>query len=114
MNEVGLERLEEFRLAWRDADERYHDDIVAAHGDRALQDAIDANWYNHQKNWADAGVAALEVGSPAVDLAHKAAKAANQAVTKARTDAENIAKIIRKSAKAAETLLGELKAITDA
>lgn len=114
MSDVATERLAEFGRAWRDADDHYHDDVVAAHGDKSLQQQIDANWYQHQKNWADAGTAALETQSDAVDAAHEAAKTANDAVDAARQAAEDITAIIRKSTAVANALIGELQAIADA
>lgn len=114
MSDPRFARLEQFARAWSDADTSYHDDIVAAQGDTALLNAIDTNWYHHQKNWADAASAALEIDSAAVEAAHQAAKAANDATAKARKNAEGLAAIIRKSAKAADALLAELKAVAAA
>lgn len=103
------EKLEEFARAFNDSQANYEDDLAKAQT-REQVAAIRENKDTHQRNWANAASAALDAQNDEIEAAHQAAKAANDATTEAREDAEGIAKIIRRSAKAASALTDVLKA----
>ena len=109
-----MDRLMTFEQAWRDADIHYRDDVRAAIEDPVLLRQVDLNWYAHQRNWAEAAIAALELGDADVAAAHDLAKAANKTVSDARKNAEKIAAVIRKVGKAAEALTKVLDTVAKA
>jgi hypothetical protein len=55
-------------------------DVAAVGGRPELIQAIEANWWKHQANWAMAGAAAMDKNSAAIQSMFDDAKAANDAV----------------------------------
>jgi len=88
------EKLQEVRRAWRDADDQYNADILAAAGDPTLTARIEANWWDLFSLWSKRNTAALEKNNAAVAAAYDAAKAANDKVEAGRAAAEKLAKTV--------------------
>jgi hypothetical protein len=110
MPSTPAERLLEAQRLYRDAFNNRLQDLKDAKTVAQVK-SVQRNLNDAETAYINAGLAVLEGNGKAIEDAYKAAKAANDSVTKGREDAKELAERIKRVAAAISAVNGLIKAI---